>query len=345
MGNTTHLRANEILARIARLRHSNRINFLALESRTVRLLACFALFLSAVGQPVWAQPVCHDGNWNNGEFCGRDAWLVTGDTEMNHDCSVDLLDVVLFLPDFIVGFGSNLSGDFNGNGAVDALDFASYFIPSYGNSVSPCTPSGMLRDGCQGSLALSFSSDPNAIVSTLTGQSPGPGTLYVVVSGWVNPVVIDYAVEASSNITILSHPVTPNPHWAMTDPTVNCDPDSQHSYRGSIKFGGSWPTGPAIWTSLNYSLSDTNPAWLKLTPVPACKGNSRIRWAKAGNRTIDFATLLNVGINGPAPPGQPTCSAAPVPTLNQHAFWPLPVGLLVIAVLVLESRRAARTRQ
>ena len=51
--------------------------------------------------------VCHDGNWDDGEFCGRDAQLVTGESELNHDCNVDTLDLMLFASEFAL-FGSNL---------------------------------------------------------------------------------------------------------------------------------------------------------------------------------------------------------------------------------------------
>src|SRR4029434_8397545 len=41
--------------------------------------------------------VCHDGVWDDGEYCGRDAYVNTLFPEMNHDCLIDGLDVGLFL--------------------------------------------------------------------------------------------------------------------------------------------------------------------------------------------------------------------------------------------------------
>lgn len=298
-----------------------------------------ALALILAGQPVRADSVCHDGSWDEGEFCGRDAWLVTGDTEMNHDCRVDLLDVVLFVQDFLVGMGPALSGDFNDDGFATLADFVGFMVPSFGNAVSPCTPSGMLPDGCQGLLALSFSSDPNTIVSTLGGQAPGPGTLYVIVSGWTDAVVMDYAIVTSPNIAIVDHKVPLYPHWTQADATVFCDPDPQHSYRGTIAGPSSWPTGPLVWNSLDYTLLDTDPAWVALEPVPACRGSSAIRWAKsAANRSIPFAGLLNAGINGPPPPGGSSCTDARVPTLDGRVIWWLPVILVLAAAAFLRSR-------
>ena len=40
--------------------------------------------------------ICHDGIWQDGEFCGYDAYVVTGQVDMNHDCEVNFLDVALF---------------------------------------------------------------------------------------------------------------------------------------------------------------------------------------------------------------------------------------------------------
>jgi len=317
----------------------------SLGSRAVRVLAALALVAGSSAQPVRAAPsVCHDGSWDDGEFCGRDAWLVTGETEMNHDCTVDILDLSLWLPEYAL-IGPNLSADINGDGLVSIAPDLAIFVSSFGNLVSPCIPSGMLPDQCQGTIALSFSSDPNTIDSTHT-QAPGPGTVYVVIAGWADPGTIEYAVEASPNVTIGDHPEPSFPPWQLAGQPITCDPDSRHSWRGFVNSGGSWPTSPVIYNHLDYTVSDAHPAWIKLVPVPACFGNSRIRWAgAAADHSVDFANVFNAGINGPAPAGDSTCTLPPVPALGAHMLWLLSAILLAIAAIALERGRAARASE
>jgi hypothetical protein len=314
-----------------------------LGSTIVWVVAVLALAAGASAQPDRA--VCHDGKWDRGEFCGRDAWLVTGHAEMNHDCTVDLLDLPLWLREFAL-IGPNLSGDLDGNGLVSLTDLA-MLLSTFGNSVLPCIPSGMLPDQCIGTIALSFSSNPANIDSTHT-QAPGAGRVYVVTSGWTEPAVIEYAVEASANVTIVDHPLTPLPHWQLAGQPVACDPDSRHSWRGFIADGGPWPLVPIVYDHIDYTVSDANPAWIQLVPVPACWGNSRIRWAVgAANYSADFENVLNVGINGPPPPGVNTCiiPPPPIPALGPHALWLLPAMLLGIAAITLGRARAARVSE
>jgi len=197
----------------------------------------------------------------------------------------------------------------------------------------------MLSDSCEGTIALSFDSNPATIVST-QAQAPGQHRVYTVVDGWTNAEIIEYAVEASSNVSIVDHPASSYPHWLQADIQFSCDPDAQRSYRGFVSVTGSWPAGPIAYSYIDYLLLDTNPAWIKLVPVPACHSNSRIRWATtAANRSYDFAAVLNVGINGPAPPGEPTCSeAVPIPAVSE---W----GLITFGTLLLCAMAVALRRQ
>jgi hypothetical protein len=80
--------------------------------------------------------ICHDGIWIE-RFCGRDAYLVTGSADMNHDCVVDERDLALFQEQYNES-GPNLSGDFDGNGAVGFPDYG-ILVASYG-PVPSCTP-------------------------------------------------------------------------------------------------------------------------------------------------------------------------------------------------------------
>jgi hypothetical protein len=264
--------------------------------------------------------VCHDGTWEPDEFCGRDALLVTGEAEMNHDCRFDMLDVKLFENDFAL-VAPNLSGDYDGDWDVDISDWFVGVVPSAGNPVPGCVPCG-LPDLCQGTIALSFDSDPNTIVSTRS-QAPGTGVVFLVVSGWADAQVLEYGLEASPNIQFVFHFDPPHPFWPLGSALAPCDPDPQHGWRSWIGLGLTpvdWPTGPVVWTTIEYLLLDSDPAWIKLVPtIPPCtlaNGNpstdmvNRIRWAKeTADRSYDFATVLHVGINGPAPPSEDNCQA------------------------------------
>jgi hypothetical protein len=301
------------------------------------LTAALILVLAIGGpaQPAWGL-VCHDGNWGYGEFCGRDAYLVTGSGEMNHDCFVDYLDVRLFAEEWQMT-GPNLSADLNGDGTVEVFDYLLLWASGC-SAVSPCTRSGMLRDGCKGTLALSFSDNPATIVSTKT-QSPGPGTVYFVVDGWTDAEVIEYAVETSSNVEIVGHGYPSHDYWAVGS-TVTWD--EHHSFGGFVSVSGSWPSGPIIWSELDYDLLDSNPAWIKLMSWPAACG-TRVRWATgAANGSIDFRTLLNVGINGPAPAGESTCTAQ-LPALSPPMTSVLAGILLAVGLAVLGRRWGARS--
>jgi hypothetical protein len=262
--------------------------------------------------------------WEDGEFCGRDAYVNTGDTEMNHDCFVGLLDFALFAQDY-GDIGMNLSGDFNDDQMVDLIDFATFAL-SFGNPVSPCNPSGMLPDTCAATIALSFSDDSTNVVPTWA-QPPGIGRVYVVIDGWFDAQNMEYAIETSANVQILNHSETPYPHFTSTLGT--CDPDPQHSWRMYANHVGTWPGGPLNLAYVDYWLTDTDPAWIAIRPANACYGNSRVRWAQtACNRSFDFAVVGNAGINGPAPPGETPCASCDV-SLSDIDFGTVMVGAML----------------
>jgi len=302
---------------------------------------CLAFTLPIVGLGTRAEAqVCHDGNWNPGEFCGRDAYLVTGEAEMNHDCTVDILDLKLIAEELGLA-GPDLSGDLDGDGVVTILiDFLNFFLPSFGLPVLPCTRGGMPADQCAGTIALSFSDNPATIISTRSQAVEQEGTVRIVVDGWTDAAILEYGIETSSNVTILTLWPTEYPYWDPPGLAAICGLDPQHDAALFVEWGGPWPAGPVVFNSLDYVITDANPAWIKLVPVPSCWQNSRIRWAQAAaNRSFDFAMILNAGINGPAPPGEPTCQVQPVPALGPPFSWVVAPILLLVAVAVLAGRR------
>lgn len=312
--------------------------------RRVMLLACATSSLLSLwfAHQSEAQSSCHDGIWDPDEYCGRDAWLTTGKTEMNHDCRVDILDLQLFADDYGWPAGPNLSGDFNGDGYCDLSDLF-IFAGCWYHSVSPCSPSGVLPDLCQGTIALSFSTDSTNIVSTTT-QSPGLNFVYLVIDGWTDAKILEYSIEASPNIRIwyVRDPIYP--HWNSGGCALTLSPDSMHTWCAHIYGLGdpwdSWPAGPLVFTWVVYELLDMDPAWFKITTIPSCFDNDKIRWAKGTeDRSYHFATVLNAGINGPAPSGQSTCPPVLVPALDRRMVWVLVVVMMGLAVAVLRLKR------
>ena len=86
--------------------------------------------------PICIEGVCHDGVWNE-EFCGRDAYVLTGSADMNHDCVVDDLDDTLLQEQWGM-VGPNLSGDLDADGTVSISDYL--ILAATVGPVSPCIP-------------------------------------------------------------------------------------------------------------------------------------------------------------------------------------------------------------
>lgn len=244
--------------------------------------------------------VCHDSLWYDAEQCGFDAYTVTGFPEMNHDCIVNVFDLFLLSQDWGL-VGPSLSGDLNGDGSCNVVDFA-IFLPRYGQTASPCTPDPLQADVFDGTIALSFSPIPATIVSTRAQTPLTTGQVHVVISGWANATILEYQIETSPNISIMTHHVTPYPHSAVSP--VTSDPDMQHTYRAYSVNTTTWPPGPILWATIDYLLTDANPAYLKFSRVAFAPGNPRNRWStSAADRGHNFKYIYNVGINGAAPTG------------------------------------------
>ncbi len=73
------------------------------------------------GPPPLQEPECQDYVWDLAEYCGHDAYHVTGSPDMTHDCKLDFFDLGLFGLGFF-GYGSPLSADLNGDGTIDIVD-------------------------------------------------------------------------------------------------------------------------------------------------------------------------------------------------------------------------------
>ena len=114
-------------------------------------------YVRAVGRPVVATATCHDGVWEDGEFCGYDAYVTSGIPDMNHDCVTDALDMIVFIPLF---FSTSPSGDFNNDGGTNYDDLI-FLKHQLGHFASPCNstpvPNVVVRNGlrlCTGTSAF-----------------------------------------------------------------------------------------------------------------------------------------------------------------------------------------------
>jgi hypothetical protein len=244
-------------------------------------------------------PVCHDGLWEPGEYCGRDAYVVTNSPDMNHDCVVDWLDQGLFSLQ-VGSAGPNLSGDFNDSNMVDATDAAT-FGANYGETATPCTRSGVGKEQCRGSIALSFDANPNNIVPTLVLGAPGIVTMYMVCSGWSDARALEFSLRATGNVSVVGTP----------GGTPSCTHAGSKQYYRTIYNTPAWGAGPVVVGSFTLNVADLNPVTLELRPFTggACTSGQRLRWTdSAFNRSVDFASVGNAAINGAAPAGSPTCT-------------------------------------
>lgn len=283
----------------------------ACSSRASRSAGFSVSWLALVAIVFWSMPArthadCHDGIWQAGEFCGYDARIATGEAEMNHDCIVDYLDLALFSKQMNT-VGPNLSADLNGSGRVDNADLA-LFSTTYGLAVAPCTPGGMRPDSCGGRIMLSFDPNPANIVPTTALAASTFDTVYVVVDSWSGAQSLEYAVEASSNVMLFGQTT---PYMGMR----SCNPTPQQSYIAILN-PSTWPAAPVVVATITYMVTNALPATFAIKTAPGCAQPMRLRWAESPHdRSIDFAIVMNAGINGPAPAGQGTCASLP-PTVT-----------------------------
>ena len=249
---------------------------------------------------------CHNDVWEPAEFCGHDAYAITGSPDMNHDCMVEWLDWGLFSHDFGI-IEPGRSGDFDGDNDVDIFDGA-VFLGNLGDTVTPCTQGGIGEDACEGAIALSFGSDPNTIVPTLTLASPGIVLVNVVCSTWTDAKAVEYSVRITGTLGFVSF----SPPAETTNSSTACSDDVNRRYTRWVFQRAGYPSGPVIVDTIVLHVTSTNPVTLELlTSVAPCTAGQRHRWTdSAFNRSIDFTSLGNAAINAPAPPpGEYTCAS------------------------------------
>ena len=245
----------------------------------------------------YLDPECQDYVWDLAEYCGHDAYYVTGSPDMTHDCKLDFFDLGQFGLG-LFGYGSPLSADLNGDGAVNIGDvglFSAAF--SLDLDVSPCELSGTRPDIWGGELLLSFSSDPNDIVDTHYGTT-GVYNVYVVAGNCPELSALEYTLEASSNLILTEHSgVEP-----FVDLGSDCESDPNRWY-DTVHATAAVVVDPATVASLTFFATDEQPAWIKLIVGNQvnCPGTG-IRWGESTyDRKINFTYIHHAGFNGPPP--------------------------------------------
>jgi uncharacterized repeat protein (TIGR01451 family) len=256
-------------------------------------------------------------SWDPGEYCGYDACKTTGVPDMNHDCLLDALDYQLFIHEARVNaMGPNLSGDFKSAGApgpapcggdllcpdgkVTNADL-SFLLTKVGQTASPCT-AVPIPSVCNGTIAISFSSNPSTIVSNAT-QPAGPlQTAYVVISSVVNAEMVEYGLKTSPNVVIVGNSGGPSDAWGSL-----C---SSPGYRDEVLVMSTpVASGPAIVQTLQYILTDSGPASITILPALSCP-YTQTRWTDSSVSLIHkFASMSGVGINGPTSASIPGCTS------------------------------------
>jgi hypothetical protein len=160
-------------------------------------LIILLLILSIIPGVVYAS-VCGDWTWENNEWCGQDCYHDTpNNTDMNHDCVVDPIDLVLIAEMF---GGTNPSGDLNGDGKVDMRDMA-IFGKHYGNtSVSPCTVTTTYTVQDVGNLMISFSSNPSNIINNISIITGTTFRAYIVADKITDMRSLEFGLTSSPNL-------------------------------------------------------------------------------------------------------------------------------------------------
>ncbi|MCK4413879.1 MAG: T9SS type A sorting domain-containing protein [Candidatus Eisenbacteria sp.] len=231
---------------------------------------------------------CGDFIWDECEWCGQDAYFVTGRTEMNHDCWVDLIDFSLFALEW-TATGPGLSADYNRDESVDLWDFVT-FANSWDLPVPGCEPCDLLPDGCQGTIRLSFDfDDPAHDLDTIVLPPDSEYVAMVVLEGCDSLTSYCWDCKLSSNLDLIS--------W---------------SHVGDLEIAGVGAFRVPLDDSAHFigelwfAPLDDAPAWIRLQ-----SGNSpayELSWAKTPpGRRMYFPVIGHAGINGPPPPDSTGC--------------------------------------
>jgi hypothetical protein len=254
--------------------------------------------LRAVDRPAITTATCHDGIYEDGEFCGHDAFVTSGIPDMNHDCVTDALDMILFIPGFYSG---SPSGDFNGD-SFTGYDDLIFLRHRLGVFASPCNSVPVPND-VVGSIALSFSTNPATIDDNDTVGLVGSHMVWVVVDNIAGAKAIEYAVETSTNVILIDHFATTTSEY-----TSACAEDSLKSL--VISLPAPLGAGPQVIAGIQYHINDGNPGTVKIVGS-VCAG--RVRWFGADLAfSHHFGTIANAGINGSTPgPTPPTDNTPP----------------------------------
>jgi len=244
----------------------------------------------SIGCEVEPEPGCGDGYWTYRpcEFCGQDAYAVTGQPEMNHDCWVNLIDLALFQREFLLA-GEGLSADFNGSQMVDLADFA-IFVLGYGHDVPDCDPCGVELPGCGGTVRIGFEADLRD-VDRIDLEPYQPAMAYVVAEGCDSLSAANFTIYMSDNLSVSN--VQFNTYNVIGEQAAPYYPP----------FGSE----PSLLASVGFYVTDDQPAYMGVRGGDDSNLWS-LHWVQIPPiRKMAFDVIAFGGINSDPPPDASGC--------------------------------------
>ena len=245
----------------------------------------FLAFIAQATIPHACAQVCGDLVWDDCEYCGQDAYYVSGVPDLEHDGDVDVVDFILFALDW-GGIGPGHTGDLDRNNQVGLTDWTMFVFHWHDTAMgfTPCIP---YPDSCAGRIRISFTGFDPAIDDDLAVGSPYEA--WIVVEDCPGLMAAEWNCKSSPNveITSLTYSGSLTPEWVsgFSEPL-----DENPAYAGRIEF----------------TVLDSEPGWLKICGSP--EGDETLCWAQIPPpRKMFFETVCHAGINGTPPADSAGC--------------------------------------
>ena len=235
----------------------------------------------ACGDYFWTEEPC--------EYCGQDAFGITGVTEMNHDCIVDIIDLSLFYQEWNLT-GPGLSGDFNRDEVVDISDFLQV-QGTWNLEADPCESCSTSTTGCDGTVRISFQSDLTD-VDRIDLMPYFPTEAYIVAENCAGLGAAHFEVVVSANVT---HDIAFPTQLVIEEVNVPYSP----------AFGPQ----ASLLATVTFWVTDTEPAYIEVVGS-AVGGPEALRWVRVTDpiQRMAFATIAAGGINIDPPPDEDGCA-------------------------------------
>jgi parallel beta-helix repeat protein len=262
--------------------------------------------------------VCGDGIWEYGEWCGRDCYIATGSTDMNHDCVVDTLDAILITKHF--GSINYSSGDLNGDGVVDMHDIV-IFSQHYGDFITSCTDAGQYFIDKKGSLSISFSNDTSNIINSTNVSVNSTLNAYIIASDVQNLTSLEFGLLSSPNLIFSGFSVSPGLTLSGgIESRIEIIGDGSQLVSGSAVIG--WATYNVTGTGNGNISIIKNSHFGELEWSKNPEELYRANFANIFNATITSSVPINITILSPINSGNYSATSIPLTyTVSEPASW------------------------